>query len=69
MKNPQAPLYHVNERDGNFEVVSDSGKVVLTCRDEASATNYVILLTEAYQRGYKAGYREAKKLGTRNRTS
>ena len=61
MENPQTPLYHVNERDGNFDVISDSGNTVLTCGDEATATNYAVLLTEAYQRGYKVGYRDAKK--------
>jgi hypothetical protein len=67
MENPQAPLYYVNERDGNFVVVSDSDNVVLVCQDEASASNYAVLLTEAYQRGYKAGYRNAMKASRSNR--
>ena len=56
-----APHLHVvNERDGKFEVLNDSGNVILVCQDEASATNYAVLLSEAYQRGYKAGYRDGK---------
>ena len=41
--------------------------VCLVCQDEASATNYAVLLSEAYQRGYKAGYRDGRKLGVGNR--
>lgn len=55
-------LYRVNERDGKFEVLNDSGNVVLVCHDEATAANYAVLLSEAYQRGYKAGYRDGKGL-------
>ena len=55
-------LYRVNERDGKFEVLNDSDSVILVCQDEASATNYAVLLSEAYQRGYKAGYRDGKSL-------
>jgi hypothetical protein len=58
-----APHQHrVTERDGKFDVLNSSGNVVLVCPDEASATNYAILLSEAYERGYKAGYRDGKKL-------
>jgi hypothetical protein len=55
-------LYRVNERDGRFEVLNDSGNVVLVCHDQASATNYAVLLSEAYQSGFKAGYRDGKSL-------
>lgn len=55
-------LHRVNARDGKFEVLNDSGAVVLVCHDEASATNYAVLLSEAYQRGYKTGYRDGKGL-------
>jgi hypothetical protein len=57
-------LHRVNERDGKFEVLNDSGNVIMVCQDEASATNYAVLLSEAFQRGYKAGYRDGKKLRT-----
>jgi hypothetical protein len=62
MEAPAPHLHRVNERDGKFEVLNDSSNVVLVCQDEASATNYAILLSEAFQRGYKAGYRDGKNL-------
>lgn len=65
MEEPAPHLHRVNERDGKFEVLNTSGNVVLVCGDEASATNYAVLLSEAYQRGYKVGYRDGKKLGVR----
>ncbi len=55
-------LHRVAERDGKFDVLNSSGAVVLVCQDEASATNYAVLLSEAFQRGYKAGYRDGKKV-------
>jgi hypothetical protein len=55
-------LHRITERDGKFDVLNSSGAVVLVCHDEASATNYAVLLSEAFQRGYKAGYRDGKKL-------
>jgi len=61
--------YHVNERDGRFEVANDSGDVILVCRDEPSAANYVMLLNEAFQRGYKTGYRDVKNAGIRPQKS
>ena len=67
MEAPALHLYRVNERDGKFEVLNVSGSVVLVCEDDASATNYAVLLSEAYQRGYKAGYREGKKLAVGRR--
>jgi hypothetical protein len=60
-------LYPVKERDGKFEVSNDSGSVILVCEDEVSATSYAVLLSEAYQRGYKVGYRDGKMLGIRAR--
>jgi diphthamide biosynthesis methyltransferase len=67
MEEPAPHLHRVNERDGKFEVLNDSGSVILVCGDEASATNYAVLLSEAYQRGYKVGYRDGKNLTTGRR--
>ncbi len=53
--------YQARSANGRGQVLDESGRVVLTCGDEASAANYAVLLNEAYRRGYKAGYREAKK--------
>jgi hypothetical protein len=67
MADPASHLHFVSERDGKFEVSNDSGNVILVCQDEASATNYAVLLSEAYQRGYKNGYRDGKNLRVSNR--
>ena len=61
MEDTARHLHRVIERDGKFEVLNDSGSIILVCGDEASATNYAVLLSEAYQRGYKVGYRDGKK--------
>ena len=48
------------ERDDDrdtFVVFTDTGRKVLTCRDENSAGHYVVLLSEAYRRGYRDGKR------------
>ena len=63
MEEPAPHQHRVNARDGKFEVLNDSGSIILVCEDEASATNYAVLLSEAYQRGYKVGYRDGKKFG------
>jgi len=60
-------LHRVNERDGKFEVLNDSGSIVLVCGDKASAINYAVLLSEAFQRGYKAGYHDGKRLALNRR--
>jgi hypothetical protein len=62
-------LYRVNEHNGKFEVSNHSGTVVLVCENEASANNYAVLLSEAYQRGYKTGYGDGKKSALRERKS
>lgn len=69
MEDKETHVYRVNERDGTFEIVNDSGNVILVCHDEPSAANYVVLLNEAFQRGYKRGYRDAKNAGIRARKS
>jgi hypothetical protein len=69
MEDNETHVYRVNERDGEFAVVNDSGNVILVCRDEPSAANYVVLLNEAFQRGYKMGYRDARDAGIRHQKS
>ena len=64
MEDTAPHLHHITERDGKFDVLNSSGAVVLVCHDEASATNYAVLLSEAFQRGYKTGYRDGKNLTT-----
>jgi hypothetical protein len=59
--NAETNHYRVQPGEHRFEVVDSAGRNILVCRDESSATHYTVLLNEAYQRGYKAGYREARK--------
>ncbi len=63
MPSDEATPYRINPRNGGWEVLDDSGRVVMKCRDERSATDYAVLLNEAYQRGFKAGWREARQTG------
>jgi len=46
-----------------FQVMDESDRVVLVCRDKGSADEYVVLLNNAYRKGFKVGYREGKRLG------
>jgi hypothetical protein len=55
--------YRINPHNGGWEVMDDSGRVVMRCRDERSATDYAVLLNESYRRGYRAGRREARQSG------
>jgi hypothetical protein len=52
--------FRVEVADGEFRVVDLAGQVVLVCGNEANASQYVALLSQAYRRGYKAGYRKAR---------
>lgn len=53
--------YRVLPKDSTYCVVDDNDRTVLTCRDEPSAGHYVALLTQAFRRGYKVGFREARR--------
>lgn len=55
--------YRVKPAEGRFEVQDESRQVTAVCRDEHSAKDYAVLLNEAYRRGSKAGYRDARKPG------
>jgi len=50
--------YTVHERDGRYEVCAASGRVIMVCNDESSASHYAALLNEAYRAGYKSCYRD-----------
>ena len=60
MENHAQKPYGVEIRANRFEVRDSAGRAILTCRDQASAVEYATLLSEAYQRGYKAGYRQVR---------
>jgi hypothetical protein len=53
--------YRAAPGERGFAVLDESGRVVVVCADERSAVDYAVLLTEAYRRGYKAGYRHGRK--------
>ena len=50
--------YIVQERNNRFEVCVVSGRTVMVCEDESSASHYLSLLNEAHRAGYKSGYRD-----------
>jgi hypothetical protein len=52
--------YRVEIAQGVFKVVDANGEVILASIDQANADQYAALLSEAYRRGYKAGYRKAR---------
>lgn len=54
--------YRVEATHGILQIVDEAGEVILACGDEANASQYAALLSQAYRRGYKAGYRQAKQL-------
>ncbi len=51
------PPYQTQSNEGRARVVDESGRVVLDCGDPASAEQYAALLNQAFQRGFKAGFR------------
>lgn len=53
--------FTVHEENERFEVCATSGRVVITCDDENSASHYATLLNEAHRAGYKLSYRDGRK--------
>ena len=60
-ENEDGGIYTVVAREGRFEVRNDTGRVIVTCRDERSAGEYAVLLNQAYARGFKDGHRHARR--------
>ena len=60
MLEDRLPAYEVTNADDRFEVVNDDGRVCMVCRDEPSARHYAELMNQAFSRGYKSGYRDAR---------
>lgn len=48
---------------GQFKVVDAEGRTQLVCADAADADQYAVLMNQSYQRGFKAGYRQARRAG------
>jgi hypothetical protein len=61
MSDEERRPYRAEERDGAWGVVDGAGQTVAACGDERNARHYETLLNQAHERGYKAGYRAAKR--------
>lgn len=61
MSDENALPYRAVSDQGRYCVLADDDQQILACGDERSAQHYVSLLNQAYQRGYRAGYREARR--------
>lgn len=53
------PAYATEESDGRYAVVDGAGRTVLACSDRMSAGHYADLMNQAFESGYKTGYRDA----------
>ncbi|WP_455211631.1 hypothetical protein [Kaarinaea lacus] len=52
--------YQVVKQEHSYTVMDSSGRTVITCQNELNARHYAELLGKAYERGYKAGYKDRK---------
>ena len=57
------PAYHVDsdERD-DWGVYDANDQLICACGTRTNAERYAVMLNQAFKRGYKTGYREAKRL-------
>ena len=51
--------YSVEEKDDTHRVVDRSGRTILQCAGLQNAMHYATLMNQAFEVGYKAGYRDA----------
>lgn len=54
----RTPAYSVEEKDGEHRVVDRSGRIILQCAGAQNAMHYATLINQAFEVGYKAGYRD-----------
>ena len=54
-------FYTVTDVNGGFVVNNAYGDGVIRCSDENTAKHYCVLLNQAYELGFKHGYKQAKK--------
>lgn len=54
--------YTVCAEAGRFTVLDWEGNVAMVCSDARSAEQYAVLMIQAFRRGYKVGFRTARKL-------
>ena len=65
MATPQedrTPAYVVEQKDNKHSVVDRSGRTILQCAGAPNAMHYATLMNQAFDVGYKAGYRDANKV-------
>ena len=55
------PAYSVEENNDKHRVVDRSGLTILQCAGFQSAMHYATLMNQAFEVGYKAGYRDGNK--------
>ena len=61
MQDPaEQPPFRVEAKDGRYHIVDPDGAVLLVCVDAANADQYVVLMNQAWSRGFKAGLRKAR---------
>ena len=53
--------YRVVAETDEFRVTDSDSRVIMTCKDNRSAEHYAALLTQAFQQGYRTGFRDAKR--------
>ena len=64
MTDPDENLpYSVEPVGDRFKVVDWEGNVIISSGEAANAEQYAALLNQTYRRGYKAGFRNAKRPG------
>jgi len=61
LQDDSSPAYVVEENDNKHSVVDRSGRTILQCAGVQNAMHYATLMNQAFEVGYKAGYRDANK--------
>jgi len=64
-RDSEKPVYRVCANGERFDLISTSGRCIMTCHDAASAEHYALLLNEAFTAGYKAARKELRQEGER----
>lgn len=62
MPDSEEKIYRVKAENGSFRVLDEADRVIMVCGDQGSANEYAVVLNNAYRKGFKAGYREGKRV-------
>ena len=60
MSNSGDSHYRIETKESEFWLIDESGNKILVCRDRGSAEHYLVLVNEAFKRGYKLGFRDGR---------